>query len=303
MRLRRSRLSRLAGLVVVMIAACPVTGYGQESVQVAQALYASAAYDEALAVLDRIQQQQPAVADTRAVNQQRALCLLALGRAPEAELAIAAVVQADPAYRPDDSTSPRVRAAFKDVRTRLLPGIIQSQYAEARRLYDARSWKPAAEAFRMVLALSNDPDLDPAQVEGLNDLTVLADGFVKLAEVAATPPPPAPPAPAEPEPPPPPAIDYDKAYDGTEGDVTPPLTLRQDVPAWTNTTVPMPRRSGTLEIIIAKDGTIERATITQSIVSFYDRQLLDATKHWRYRPAQYNGQPVRFKKMIRIAFE
>ncbi len=301
MRHRRTRRAGLAGLVAVMIAACPVTGHAQETVQAAQALYASAAYDEALAVLDRLQQQQPVAADPRAINQQRALCLLALNRAPEAELAIAAVVQADPSYRPDESTSPRVRAAFKDVRTRLLPGIIQSQYEEARRLYDGKSWSEAAAAFRLVLALSIDDDLDATQVEALADLKVLADGFVKLADVAAAPPPP-PPAPPAPELPPPPVVDYDRVYDGTEGDVTLPVTLRQDLPRWV-TGRPAPRTTGTLEVIIAKNGTIERATMAQSVVSFYDRQVLDGTKHWRYRPAQFNGQPVRFKKIIRIAFE
>jgi Flp pilus assembly protein TadD len=102
-----------------------VTVSGQESVQAAEALYASAAYDEALVVLQRLEQAAPTPGELRVINQQRALCLLALGRNAEAERAIAAVVNADPLFRPDaTSTSPRVRTAFRDVRTKLLPELV-----------------------------------------------------------------------------------------------------------------------------------------------------------------------------------
>jgi TonB family protein len=75
------------------------------------------------------------------------------------------------------------------------------------------------------------------------------------------------------------------------------------LPRWTNTALPVPRGSGLLEVIIAKSGAVERATITQSIAAFFDRQVLDATKNWRYQPAQLNGQPVRFRKTIKITFQ
>ena len=58
-----------------------------------------------------------------------------------------------------------------------------------------------------------------------------------------------------------------------------------------------------LEVIIAKSGVVERATLTQPMATFFDRQVLDATKNWRYQPAQVNGQPVRFKKTIKITFD
>jgi hypothetical protein len=31
--------------------------------------------------------------------------------------------------------------------------------------------------------------------------------------------------------------------------------------------------------------------------------VLDATKGWRYHPAQLDGRPVRYKKQIRITFQ
>ena len=60
---------------------------------------------------------------------------------------------------------------------------------------------------------------------------------------------------------------------------------------------------GLLEIVIAKSGVVERATLTQPIATVFDRQVLDATKNWRYQPAQVNGQPVRFRKIIKITFQ
>ena len=287
----------------MLLLAWPAAGWCQESVKTAQSLYASASYDEALALLDRLRQQELTPSEVRVVNQQRAFCLLALGRGRDAELAIAAVVQADPTYRPDGgSASPRVRTAFRDVRGRLLPGIVQGEYVEARRLYALSSWPAAAAAFQRVAALAADADLTEAQVAALADLKLLADGFAKLAEAAATPTPP-PTEPVAPSPPPPPAVDYDAIFDGSQPDVVAPVTVRQDLPRWSSSAPPLPRVVGLLEIVIAKSGGVERATLTKPIAAAFDRQVLDATKNWRYQPAQFNGQPVRFRKVIKITFQ
>ncbi len=97
-------------------------------------------------------------------------------------------------------------------------------------------------------------------------------------------------------------MDYDRVFDSTDTTVTPPVTIRQEMPHWIRGPIPLPG-PGTVEIIISKTGVIERATIVQSMVNFYDRQILDATKNWRYQPAQLDGQPVRFRKQIRITFQ
>jgi len=295
-----SLLRSLAALVLVV--AWPTVGWSQESVQAAQTLYASASYDEALALLERLQLQQLTPSEVRVINQQRAFCLLALGRVQDAELAIAAVVQADPTYRPDSgSASPRVRNAFRDVRGRLLPGIVQAEYAQGRRLYDGKSWADAAIALHRVAALAADPDLTGSQIATLADLRMLAEDFAKLADIAATPPPP-PPAPA-PVAPSPPQTDYDAVFDGSSAGIVAPVTLRQDLPRWSNAALPLPRAVGVLDVIIAKSGVVERATLTHPIATFFDRQVLDSTKNWRYKPAQLDGQPVRFRKTIKITFQ
>ena len=81
-----------------------------------------------------------------------------------------------------------------------------------------------------------------------------------------------------------------------------PVTVRQDLPRWTASS-PIPRVIGLLEVIVAKSGVVERATLTRPISTAFDRQVLDGTKHWRYEPALVNGQPVRFKKTIKITFQ
>src|SRR5207253_4315949 len=127
----------------------------------ARDLYASARYDEALAVLNDLHpgDASAAVSDRKSIEQYRSLCLLALGRGSEAESAIAAVVTADPSYLPGEAeASPRVRAAFSDVRRRLLPEIATSRYTEAKGSFDRKDHATAVGQFKQVIALLDDPD-------------------------------------------------------------------------------------------------------------------------------------------------
>ena len=73
-------------------------------------LYASANYEQALALLDRLKQESPASPDAAvAIEQYRALCLLALNRRAEAETAIESVYAIDPVFRPrEEDTAPWV---------------------------------------------------------------------------------------------------------------------------------------------------------------------------------------------------
>ena len=94
----------------------------------------SARYDEALAMLNDVRQQESAnPINLRSIEQYRSLCLLALGRGAEAEAAIAVVVASDPLYQPTETeASPRVRTAFSEVRQRQLPDIARTRYASAK---------------------------------------------------------------------------------------------------------------------------------------------------------------------------
>src|SRR5206468_10442074 len=130
-----------------------------------------------------------------AIEQYRAFCLLALGRAADAEQAIEAVVAAEPSFNPSDGdVSPRVRSAFTTVRRRMLPVIIQQKYAQAKAAFDRKEFAAATDGFGQVLAALADQDV-AAEVNQppLSDLRMLVVGFAELSARAAAPPPQPPP--------------------------------------------------------------------------------------------------------------
>jgi hypothetical protein len=287
---------------VIVFAASAGTARADE-LSTARELYASAAYEEALAALNRARAIGVAPSDVFVVEQYRAFCLLALGRGPEAQSAIEALVVANPLYQPSTSdVSPRVRTVFSEVRQRLLPTIIPQQYALAKAAFDKKDYAAAAAGFSKVLKVLGDPDVGPAAAQPpLSDLRTLAIGFQELSARAAEPPPApvAPPAPAPPPAPvaPPPA----QIYTAVEPSVVPPYTIRQDLPSFTGRLGGS--MTGALEIIIDERGFVEMSTIRESINMSYDRLVVDATRNWRYRPATVDGVPVKFKKMIQIAIK
>jgi len=277
----------------------------QDSLNGARELYASAAYDEALAALDRMRSGSHTADQDRAIEQYRAFCLLALGRTTEAEQAIAAVVTAEPMYQPSNTdVSPRVRAAFSDVRRRMLPAIIQQRYAEAKAAFDKKSYAEAAAAFQQVLVALADPDVAQAATQPpLSDIHTLALGFHDLAVNAAAPPqPPSPPAP-EPQPAPPPAPEPmpGRIYTAADANVVPPATLRQWLPPFPGRTPPV-TTGGALEIVIDETGSVETAVMRMPVNGAYDSMAIAAARSWRYRPATVNGVPVKFRKIIQINF-
>jgi protein TonB len=264
----------------------------------AKDLYASARYDEALSVLNGLRIGE--AVDRKAVEQYRSLCLLALGRASEAENAIAAVVKEDPTYRPGDSESPRVRATFADVRKRLLPDITTARYQNAKSAYDRRDWAGAEAQFRTVLALIDDPD----NTGRLTDLRVLAAGFLELSARAAAPPPvepkPTAPPPVAAPPPAPAGPIPGKIYTADDEDVTPPVVIRQDIPGIPQMMIATSRPRGLVDIVIDELGRVVSMTMRGSIHPTYDAQVLGAARDWKYKPATLNGKPVRYRRLIAI---
>ena len=274
---------------------------GRESpLSAARDLYASARYDEALAVLNGLQPTNDGGgSDRKSIEQYRLLCLLALGRGTEAESAIAAVVTADPLYMPNETdASPRVRSAFSDVRQRLLPEIASLRYAAAKAAYDRKEYATAEAQFRDLVNLLNDPQMGGR----LTDLRTLAIGFVDLASAAAAPPEP---KKAEPALPPPPVAASVESrpphvWTGDEPGITPPVPVRQDVPRVPTMIVAQARARGLLEVVIDEQGRVTGLTIRLSIHPMYDAQLIAAAKDWRYKPAMAGGVPVKFRKVIQV---
>lgn len=272
------------------------------SISAARELYASARYDEALAVLNGLRPSDAAQPDERkTIEQYRSLCLLALGRGNEAESAIGAVVAADPFFLPTETeASPRVRTAFTDVRTRLLPGIVTTRYGSAKQAFDRKDHAVAEKQFRELVTLLDDPQMNGR----MGDLRTLASGFMDLAAAAAAPPPEpnkADPPPVAPAPAPAPAKPAEpRIYSGDEPGVVAPVSIRQVFPNVPTTIVAMTKERGLLDLVIDEQGRVAALTLRSSIHPVYDTLLLNAAREWKYRPATVNGSPVRFRKLIQI---
>ena len=279
----------------------PSAARADDALETARRLYAAAAYEDALKTLEG---PQPGTADTAAtvaVEQQRLLCLVALGRAADAEGAMTAIVQADPLYVPDASTAPpRVRAVFTDVRARLLPAIARAQYEQARQAFEGADYADASAGFARVLSIverSEGAGADPV----LRDVAVLAAGFKTLSDKASAPAPStpaaAPPVEAAAAAPVPPRV-YAAAYPG----LTAPTVVRQVVPQWPRSLGPPPNRDAVLAIVINEKGLVESARMTRVVHRTYDQLLLNAVSTWAYVPAQLAGEPVKFRKVIKLSF-
>lgn len=272
----------------------------QESIAAARDLYASAAYEDALAILNKLPESGRPVEEAKAIEQYRAFCLLALGRTAEAEHAIETVVTAEPMYRPANDLSPRVRTAFSDVRRRVLPTIIQQKYAQAKAAFDRKEFTTAASGFSQVLDAMNDPDVATAAGQApLSDLKMLAVGFKDLSVSAAAPPPlPATPPPAAPAVEAPPAPKLLKIYSVSDPEVAPPVVLRQELPPYPGQ-VTLPRQ-GMIEVVVDETGTVESAFMRIGVSNSYDGLAVAAARNWRYRPAMLNGAPVKYRKAVQV---
>ena len=292
-----------AALVAGTILAPALAGAQDSELSAARDLYASAAYDDALAVLNRLRSSNHPASQSRTIEQYRAFCLLALGRAADAEQAIEAVVAAEPSFQPGEGdASPRIRLAFTSVRRRMLPSIIQQRYAAAKASFDRKEFAAAADGFTQVLGALSDPDVAAeARQPPLSDLRTLAGGFQELAAKASAPPPlPVVPIVASaPPPPPPPAAP--RIYTGGESGIVPPTIVSQSLPSFPGQVI-IPR-NGKLEVVIDESGSVESATMTGSVTQTYDAMVLSATRTWRYRPATMNGTPVKFRKTVQITIK
>jgi TonB family protein len=169
--------------VLVAMALAPQAVGAQEGLERAQALYASARFADALAVLSKV---RPSTrAETVAAAKTRALCLIALGRAEEAEGAFETLVEADPTARlTEEEVAPRVRALFIEVRRRMLPSLVKERFAAAKVLYTGGKQTEAAMAFKEIRLLLGDADLAKTSDADVSDMRVLVDGFLALTAVA-----------------------------------------------------------------------------------------------------------------------
>src|SRR5262245_16450327 len=276
-----------------------------DSLVKAKALYAEASYDDALRAL--------ATYDGAEAHQYRALCFLALGKVPEAERALEALVKAAPEYSVSESDAPpRLVSMFSQTKRRIMPGIIRQLFTDGREKYQAKEMDQARGKFEKVLTLMRDPSVK--DVADLKDIQVLSSGYLDI--VKGTPPPapvpsksvtrtnvsapvvaesfPSATASATPAPSAAPA----KARPAT---VTPAVTIRQTVPSYApQAGAPVQELKGTVKVVIGIDGKVKTASIEESVEPRYDIRLLAAAKSWLYKPALVSGRPIESEKLVSV---
>ena len=291
MKVRGAGLARLA--VLLAFIAVPVrVSAADGSITAARDLYASAAYDEALTMLNGLATSAKAGDERQSIDLYRTLCLVALGRAGDADKAIEAMIQRDPLYHASaDDISPKLQTAFTEKRKRMLPSIIQKEYADAKAAFDKQDWPAATAGFSLVLKGIGDPDVSAlAGAPPLSDLRTLAAGFRDLS-VKNTPPPAPPPAPK-------PAYPVKAVYGLEDSFVMPPVVVQQKVPKYPGNV--LKESSGTVEFTIDETGSVVSPVVRVSIDSNYDSLLLSAVKKFQYQPATLEGKPVKYLKRLTI---
>jgi len=265
----------------------------------AKSLYASAAYDEALTVLDQVSA-TPAPDDRMEVAAYRVYCLLALDRQDEARASIDRLLRQSPLFVPSDSeASPRIQTVFRDVRRAALPKIARERYADAKAAFDRKD-PVTARQFDDLLALLDDPDLKDWAAAA--DLRAVASAFRDLAKAVAAAPVPAAPAVRYAEPvTKPPLEPPDITYTSNDADVTPPVALSQRAPQWH----PSSREAaqeyrGVLRLLIDRSGAVLSASMATGTLPAYDDALVRAAREWKFQPAQKQGRSVKYLKIIEI---
>jgi TonB family protein len=307
----------MAFVALIWTAALPAAAT-EDALTEAKNLYASAAYEDALATLSRAAESKSEPPDVaRQIEQYRAFCLYALGRFQEGDVVVESLVRSDPSLQLSaDEVSPRLAARFTDVRKHLLPSLIRDAYRAGKSALDAKNYAEAEPQLAQARRLLADAEKLGAADAAMSDLRMLVDGFLELAHAAVTArrdpvavnPSSGPPvsAPARPEPAPPapaPAAAPAEVSTIADADVSPPVALLQNLPAAPAALATIMRRSqaqGIIDVVIGEDGTVEDAVIRRPINAVYDQLLLEAARRWKYRPALKSGVPVRYTKTILV---
>jgi TonB family protein len=285
----------LPALLVLPALAGTAAAQDLDLVDRAKVQYESAAYEDALTILNDAAEIAPT--SRVQVEQYRALCFIALGRVDEAQRAIAALVATDPTYIPSASVaSPKVLSIVADIRKREVPAIVRRLMEEGRTAYQRKELPTARQRFELALKLLSDPAM--AARPETEDLTIVARGFFDLTgavEAAAPPPPPTPSTPTAEVP----------AAPATNDVFVPAIPIQQNMPSWEP-----PGRAfasieyiGSIKVRIGTDGRVLSVSIERPSHPAYDARLLQVAPSWRYKPATRNGAAVESEKVIGVRLQ
>jgi TonB family protein len=288
MQVNRS-FARASALVILSLSVWAPLASAQDGLQTVKDLYASAAYEDALSAVGKLDPATPSLE----AEQYRVFCLVALGRMDEADTAVEAVLMAHPEYRPDPAqASPRIQTVFSQVRRRIGPALVKKMYQQGKAAMERKDRAEAVSQFEAMLRIANDPDVrGEANVAELKEL---GSGFLELSKAIPEKAVPAPDAPAAP------AI----GTPARPSVVVPPVVVRQTIPSW----LPDPASRGmelrgAVRVQIGADGKVTSAEIVKSIHPAYDQILLRAAKLWVYQPARRDGVAITAERTVEVVVQ
>jgi hypothetical protein len=306
-------------LIALALLAAAVPAAAQDPLLTARELYASAAYEEALSALGRLQSAGTTPAVLEKADQYRAFCLFALGRTSDAQLVAEGLIRKNPTLELDSTdASPRITEMFTSVRKRLLPDLVRDRYRTARGAIDRKDFASAEPQLMQVRQMLDEAEEIRVMDEGLADLRVLVDGFLDLsrtlqataeaaeraaaekAALAKTT------APATGQTNQASAASAGAIFDQSAADVIAPVALVQNVPQVPPSLMPMFRAgqtAGMLDVLVDEFGNVERSAIRQSMNPAYDAIVLRASREWKYRPARRGQTPMKYLKTITIVVQ
>src|SRR5262245_5867605 len=164
------RATVIVGLVLVAAAQADLRG--QDSLGAARELYASAAFEDALSILTRLDSSESNAPETaRQIDEYRAFCLYALGRTAEAESVVESIIRKEPLTRLDAAdVSPRLEMMFTNVRKRLLPSLIRERFQAVRAVLGMKDFTSAEPHLAQARLMITEAENLGIKDDGLADL-------------------------------------------------------------------------------------------------------------------------------------
>jgi TonB family protein len=280
----RTSFSIVCSAFLIVSAATTSRLAAQDAMQSVKDLYASAAYEDALSAVGKI---EGGGSSSLEAEQYRIFCLVALGRVDEAEKAVESVLNAHPEYRPDSAqASPRIQTLFSTVRRRIGPTLAKRYYQQGRAAMERKDRDGAIAQFEAMLRIANDADVRNEAT--IAELRELGSGFLELSRALAAKPRPVEPSPVPTAP--------------RASVIVPPSIIQQRLPPWIPD--PVSRATefrGAIRVEISAEGKVVNAEILKSVHPAYDQSLLHAAKGWLYEPAKKDGVAIPSEKTVEVA--
>jgi TonB family protein len=275
---------RSAFVLVFAAMASPLAA--QDVLQRVKDLYASAAYEDALSAVGKIDGGGGSSLET---EEYRIFCLVALGRMNEAEQAVESVLTSHPEYRPDSAqASPRIQSLFSQVRRRVGPALVKRMYQQGRAAMERKDREEAVAKFEGMLRIADDPDI--RSDASISELKELGSGFLELSKALPAKPKPAEVAPAA------------SAAASRPSVIVPPSVIQQKLPPWVPD--PVSRATefrGAIRVQISAEGRVINVELIRSVHPAYDQALLRAARTWLYEPAKKDGVAIPSEKTVEVA--